>query len=45
MRRLGAIDLELRNFSLHMSLNRRSLDVDDAPCKLDGERELNNAVV
>jgi hypothetical protein len=31
-------------FSLQMPLTR-SFDVDDAPCKLDGGRELNNAVV
>ena len=33
---LVSMDLELSIFSLHMSLNRQSFDVDDAPCKLDG---------
>ena len=27
------------------SLNRRSFDVNDSPCNLDGGREQNNAVV
>ena len=45
MRRLGDhgfgteqrnLESIMRYFSLHMSLNWRSLDTDDAPCKLDG---------
>ena len=28
-----------------MSLNRRSFDIDEAPCKVDGGREYNNAVM
>jgi hypothetical protein len=42
---LVSMDLEPSIFSIQMSLNRRSFDVDDAPCKLDGGREHNNAVV
>jgi hypothetical protein len=39
------MDLEPSIFSLQMSLNRRSFDIDEAPCKVDGGREYNNAVM
>ena len=42
---LVSMDLEPSIFSLQMSLNRRSFDIDEAPCKVDGGREYNNAVM
>ncbi len=45
MRRLGVHGFGTKCFSFYISLNQRSFDVDDTPSKLDGGRELNNAVV
>ena len=42
--RLCVHGFETKHFSLHISLNQRSFDVDDTPCK-DGGREYNNAVM
>ena len=39
------MDLEPSIFSLQISLNRRSFDINEAPCKVDGGREYNNAVM
>ena len=39
-----SMDLEPSIFS-QMSLNRRSFDINEAPCKVDGGREYNNAVM
>ena len=44
-KRLGVHGFGTKHFSLQMSLTQRSFNADDTPCKLDGGRELNNAVV
>ncbi len=42
---LGVHGVGTKHFSLQMTLTQRSFNADDTPCKLDGGRELNNAVV
>ena len=42
---LVSMDLEPSIFSLQILLNRQSFDIDEAPCKVDGGREYNNAVM